>query len=120
VQVDPIIPTVKPPGTNRLKPKCDEPLSDFAFNFKLHRYNEVWASYGDTIRKMGIHSIPLFIFNSDPDGGPFRQEAGRTITHNGSGKGLYSSTSSSTSAVSDANPHSEHPLTPPDTSHPPP
>jgi len=38
VQVDPIKPTLKAPGTQQLKLKYDEPLSNFAFNFKLHRY----------------------------------------------------------------------------------
>jgi len=37
VQVDPINPTLKAPGTECLKLKCDEPLSMFAFNFKLLR-----------------------------------------------------------------------------------
>ena len=40
VQVDPFKPTLKAPGTERLKLKHDEPLSDFAFNFKLRRYTE--------------------------------------------------------------------------------
>jgi len=30
---------LKAPGTKRLKLKCDEPLSNFAFNFILRRYN---------------------------------------------------------------------------------
>jgi hypothetical protein len=37
----------------RLKAKCDEPLSNFAFEFKLRRYNQVaielvylWEKYG--------------------------------------------------------------------------
>ena len=36
---------------------------------------DVWQSYGDTIRKHGIHAIPLFIFHhvsSGAVGGPFR------------------------------------------------
>jgi len=37
VQVDPIKPTLKPPGTKRLKLKYDELLSSFAFNFNLRR-----------------------------------------------------------------------------------
>jgi len=41
VQVDPVKPTLKAPGTKRLKPKYDEPLSKFAFKFNLRRYNEV-------------------------------------------------------------------------------
>jgi len=38
VQVDPMKPTVKAPGSERLKPKCDDILSDFAFKFNLRRY----------------------------------------------------------------------------------
>ena len=39
VQVDPIKLTLKVPGTKRLKLKHDEPLSKFAFEFNLRRYN---------------------------------------------------------------------------------
>jgi len=39
VQVDPIKPTSKAPGSDRLQLKCDDLLSKFAFNFKLRRYN---------------------------------------------------------------------------------
>ena len=38
MQLDPIKPTLKAPGTKRLKLKCDEPLSKIAFNFDLRRY----------------------------------------------------------------------------------
>jgi hypothetical protein len=38
VQVDPIKPELKPPGTERLTLKCDKLLSSFAFNFNLRRY----------------------------------------------------------------------------------
>jgi hypothetical protein len=31
-------PKLKAPGTKRLKPKCDKPLSTFAFKFNLHHY----------------------------------------------------------------------------------
>ena len=41
MQVDPIKPTLKAPGTVRLKLKYDEPPSNFAFKFKLRRYTEV-------------------------------------------------------------------------------
>jgi len=41
VQVDPIEPTLKAPGTKRLKLKYDVALSNFAFNFNLRRYTEV-------------------------------------------------------------------------------
>jgi len=40
VQVDPTKPKLKPPGTKRLKLKCDKLLSNFAFNFNLRRYTE--------------------------------------------------------------------------------
>jgi hypothetical protein len=41
VQVDPIKPTLEPPGTKGLKLTYDEPLSKFAFNFSLRRYTKV-------------------------------------------------------------------------------
>jgi len=44
VHVDPIKTTVKAPGTKRLKLKCDEPLSNFGFKFKLRRYTEEFGS----------------------------------------------------------------------------
>jgi len=38
VQLDPMKPTLKAPGSKRLKLKYGKPLSSFAFNFKLRRY----------------------------------------------------------------------------------
>jgi aspartyl-tRNA synthetase len=38
VQVDPIKPMLKAPGSERLKLKCDDMLSNFAFNFNLRRF----------------------------------------------------------------------------------
>ena len=38
VQVEPMKPTLKVPGTKRLNLKYDELLSSFAFNFNLRRY----------------------------------------------------------------------------------
>ena len=38
VQVDPIKPMLKPPGTKHLRLKCDKLLSSFAFKFYLRRY----------------------------------------------------------------------------------
>ena len=38
MQVEPIKPTSKAPGTKRLTLKYDEPLSNFAFKFNLRRY----------------------------------------------------------------------------------
>ena len=40
VQVDPIKPTLKAPGTKRLKLKHDILLSSFSFNFNVRRYTE--------------------------------------------------------------------------------
>lgn len=46
----------------------------------------VWEAYGDTIHNKGIHSIPLFIFNSPAtDGGPFRNGKGNPEMEHGSG-----------------------------------
>jgi hypothetical protein len=41
VQVDPIKPNLKLPGTKRLTLKCDEQLSHFAFEFNLRRYTKL-------------------------------------------------------------------------------
>lgn len=47
----------------------------------------VWKSYGDTIRKYGIHAIPYFVFSA-PElgvvGGPFRTGKGTPWIVNGS------------------------------------
>jgi len=40
VQVDPMKPMLKPPGTKHLKLKCGVLLSAFAFKFYLRRYIE--------------------------------------------------------------------------------
>jgi len=45
VQVDPVNPTLKAPGTKRLKLKCDEPLSKITFKFHLCRYAEAVDKY---------------------------------------------------------------------------
>lgn len=48
---------------------------------------DVWKSYGDTIRKHGIHSIPLFIFNGPlTNGGVFRDGSESATVIHGSGK----------------------------------
>jgi hypothetical protein len=41
VQVDPIKPTLKAPGTKRLKLTYDQLLATFAFKFNLRRYSQV-------------------------------------------------------------------------------
>ena len=40
VQVNPVKPMLKPPGTKRLNLKCDIPLSTFAFKFYLRHYTK--------------------------------------------------------------------------------
>ena len=41
MQFAPIKPTLKAPGTKRLKLQCDVPHSNFAFEFNLRHYTEV-------------------------------------------------------------------------------
>jgi len=55
VQVDPIKPKLKPPGTKRLKLKYDELLSTFAFKFNLRRYS--WVTQ-DARRKTALLLSP--------------------------------------------------------------
>jgi hypothetical protein len=43
VQVHPIKPTLKPPGTERLKLKHDQPLSNLTLKLKLRRFTKVAA-----------------------------------------------------------------------------
>jgi hypothetical protein len=43
VQVDPVKPVMKPPGSKHLKLKCDILLSHFAFKSNLRRYNKLRA-----------------------------------------------------------------------------
>jgi len=51
VQVDPIKPALKAPGTERLKLKYDVPLSSFAFKFNLRRYTKV-PTEGVSVRQL--------------------------------------------------------------------
>jgi hypothetical protein len=46
VQIEPMKPTLKAPGTKHLKPKGDEQLSSFAFDFYLRRYNSGTVELG--------------------------------------------------------------------------
>ena len=46
MQVDPIKPSLKAPGTKRLRLKHDTPLSNFAFTFNLRRYTEAAGTGG--------------------------------------------------------------------------
>jgi hypothetical protein len=53
VQVDPIKPKLKLPGTKHLKLKCDEPLSNFAFKFNLRRYDMTRSDRITKLKKNG-------------------------------------------------------------------
>ena len=44
MQVDPIKPMLKPPGTRHLKLKCDELLSSFALKFHVRCFTLVFAN----------------------------------------------------------------------------
>ena len=44
VQVEPLKPKLNPPGIKRSKLKYDNPLSRFALNFNLRRYNWVYRA----------------------------------------------------------------------------
>jgi hypothetical protein len=79
VQVDPIKPMLKPPGTEPLKLECDGLVSSYALNFKLRRYDMVRpekdvrssSSVGGGSRKTrvsmvsrGPGGLPSFTFSS--------------------------------------------------------
>ena len=54
MQVAPIRPTLKAPGTQRFKLKYDQLLSillEFAFKFNLRRYAEAIAQYTESINR---------------------------------------------------------------------
>jgi len=75
VQVDPIEPMLKPPGTKHLKLKCDELLSSFAFKFNLRRCTVVCNTPEE--------SIPRVITVNIYDGGNnmlTTDDARRTVT----------------------------------------
>ena len=58
MQVEPLKPTSKAPGSTHLKLKCDEPLSTFAFKFNLRRYNKEkqFGAYNAWAMGRGLHS----------------------------------------------------------------
>lgn len=64
---------------------CPEELAQFLRTDELEE--EVWRSYGDTINKYRIHSIPLFIFNvaGRTSSGPFRDGSKPEFAVHGSG-----------------------------------
>jgi len=59
VQVDPMQPKMKAPGAKRLTPKCDEPLSSFAFKFMSRRFGRVSRRVLAVLLKVGRCSLTL-------------------------------------------------------------
>ena len=57
MQVDPMKPKLKPPGTKRLKLKCDILLSTSALKFNLRRHSKVkpWGCKDDRQLQQGVH-----------------------------------------------------------------
>jgi len=65
VQLDPIKPKLKLPGTERLKLICDELLSKFAFNFNLGRYS-VTPLGAATMRSRWMAALELMRCGAEP------------------------------------------------------
>jgi len=66
VQLDPIKPKLKLPGTQRFKFQCEELPSSFAFKFNLRRYNWVSWDGGGTHRYLNCYHASVraaFKFN---------------------------------------------------------
>ena len=59
VQVDPIKPKLKPPGTKRLKLNCDVLLSTSAFKFNLRRYIKLTADVADSSNAVKMFVIKV-------------------------------------------------------------
>ena len=67
MQVDPINPTLKAPGTKRLKLNCDTLLSTSAFNFNLRLYAEVTLNYIAAEVGPGLPHIAYHVIESHLD-----------------------------------------------------
>ena len=66
VQVDPLKPTLKVPGTKRLTLEFDEPVSSFAFRFNLRRYAMGWAAAAGFPRQGGNRPISVYRLGEMP------------------------------------------------------
>ena len=66
MQVDPINPTLKPPGSKPLKLKYGIPLSSFAFKFNLRRYSK--AAFEQQKQRHGLKAwaFTLVHFSAQP------------------------------------------------------
>jgi hypothetical protein len=65
VQVEPMRPMLKSPGSMLLKVRCGGPLSNFAFKINLRRYNEgvleMLRAAGENVGpQAGAYTRPLF------------------------------------------------------------
>ena len=63
VQVDPMKPKMTPPGTKRLKLKCDTLLSPSAFKFDLRRYTKVT----ETMLRKSVGKLYIKVGRWNPD-----------------------------------------------------
>lgn len=54
MQAGPMKPTLKPPGTKRWIPVCENLLPSVAFDFYLRRYSEVWPSVTRELKAQGV------------------------------------------------------------------
>jgi len=61
VQVDPIKPVAKAPGTILLKQRCDGPLSNLAFKFNL-RHHKLGAPAGADVQQGGGGGMPMGVW----------------------------------------------------------
>jgi len=82
VQVDPINPTLTPPGTERLKLICDDPLTNLAFEFNLRRYTVANSGPHTNASQFYVTAAPLAFLDGK------KVAFGRVID----GRGLHSST----------------------------
>ena len=71
MQVDPIKPTLKAPGTKRLKLKYEKLLSSFVFNFGLRRYSPEQLAL-DAARKKRAAAAAAAALASESHGSPGR------------------------------------------------
>ena len=63
MQVAPIKPVLKAPGTILLKLRCDKPLSNIAFKFNLRRHTE-----GGQLTAAGRAAVVSVLAKADPVG----------------------------------------------------